>query len=265
MKGKNVKVAAFQFHGSGNLENNLLALERGIKEAAKQKVRVFLTQECALCGYPPVETASVNSIPFDLLNEAISKIKKLAVENNMYIALGTIRRAGNSNVNANELITPDHEELPFYGKRALWGWDAQNFVPGDNPGIYSIDGFKIGVRICFEVRFPEYFRKLFKEDVILTLVSFCDVGDDKQLSKYEIIKSHLITRAVENVMYVMSANSISNHQLAPTCLINPDGIILQSAPKDEEYLMTFFIEEDEPNFGRKGRIVHSRELLRMGI
>lgn len=148
MKGKNIKVAAFQFHGSGNLENNLLTLERGIKEAAQQNIRLLLTQECALCGYPPVETASVNSIPFDLINNSILKIKELAVENNMYIALGTIHRARNNNFNTIELITPDHEKLPFYGKRALWGWDAQKFIPGDNPGIYWIDGFKIGIRIC---------------------------------------------------------------------------------------------------------------------
>jgi len=89
--------------------------------------------------------------------------------------------------------------------------------------------------------------------VILTLVSFCDVGDNKQLSKYEIIKSNLITRAVENAMYVMSANSISHHQLAPACLINPDGMVLQSLPINEEYLMTFVIEEDESNFRQGGK------------
>jgi predicted amidohydrolase len=189
MEGENIKVAAFQFSGSGFIENNYHALERGIKEAARQNVRLLITQECALCGYPPIEVDSVNSINFNIINE-----------------------------------------------------------------------------LCYEVRFPEYFRELFKEDVLMAFVSFCDVGDEKQFThKYEIIKSHLITRAVENAMYIMSVNSISNDQLAPTCLIDPDGLMLQSAPKNEEYLISFVLEKGKSNFGRDGRIKHSKELLKLGI
>lgn len=264
MEGENIKVAAFQFHGSGNIKNNLLSIERGIKEAAKQNVRLLITQECALCGYPPVEVDSVNSIDFDLIHESISKIKQIAIDNNMYIALGTVQCNQNNYFNSIEIITPSNEELPSYNKRALWGWDARNFIPGDSLGVYGIDGFKIGIRICFEVRFPEYFRELFKEDVSLCCVSFCDVGDEKQFAyKYEMIKSHLITRAVENAMYIISVNSISKDQLAPTCLINPDGTILQSAPKDEEYLLSFVLKKGPSNFGRDGRIKHSKELLKI--
>lgn len=261
MVEQGIKVAAFQFRGSGDIAENLSAIERGIKQAAKEDVRLLITQECAICGYPPVEVEGVAAIRFDLIHESILKIKKLARENNMYIALGTVKQARNKLLNGIELITPNDEEQPCYGKRALWGWDVQNFVPGDNSGVYEIDGFKIGIRICYEVRFPEYFRELFKADAVLCAVSFCDVGDEKQAAKYEIIKAHLITRAVENAMYVMSVNSISNHQLAPTCLINPDGKILCAALKDEEYLMTYVIKKGQSNFGRDGRIKHSQELL----
>ncbi|HYH05318.1 MAG TPA: carbon-nitrogen hydrolase family protein [Bacillota bacterium] len=264
METESIKVAAFQFQGSGNIANNLLAIERGITEAARQKVRLLITQECALCGYPPVETESVDLIDFDSVNRAIAKIKQLAKTNNMYIALGTIKRSENNYLNSIEFITPDDEQLLSYSKRALWGWDVQNYVPGNHPGIYVIDGFKIGIRICYEIRFPEYFRELFKENVDLALVSFCDIGEERQVPKYELIKAHLITRAVENAMYVMSVNSISNYQLAPTCIINPDGKVLQSAPSGEEYLLVYEVAKGPSNFGRDGRIKHSKELCQMG-
>lgn len=262
MELEKIKVAAFQFHGSGNIEDNFFSLERGIIKAAKQNVRLLITQECALCGYPPVELDKTNSINFDIINESLLSFKKMAIEKNMYIALGTINFFNNKYFNSVELISPNQKKLIPYSKRALWGWDTQNFIPGDNNrGIYQIDGFKIGIRICYEVRFPEYFRELFKEDVFLALISFCDVGEENQLPKYELIKSHLITRAVENAMYIMSVNSISNHQLAPTCLINPDGVVLHTSPQNEEYLFTYVIERDKSNFGRDGRIKHSKELL----
>ncbi len=45
---ESMKLAAFQFRGSGNIEENLLAIQRGILKASEQNVRFLLTQECAL-------------------------------------------------------------------------------------------------------------------------------------------------------------------------------------------------------------------------
>ncbi|MBN2625877.1 MAG: hypothetical protein JXA95_04355 [Spirochaetales bacterium] len=72
--------------------------------------------------------------------------------------------------------------------------------------------------------------------------------------------SHLVSRAAENAMYVLSANSASLHQLAPTCLIDPDGSILEEAPLDREVLIVREIEFPAPHFGRQGRIIHSESL-----
>ena len=256
-----MKVSAFQFRGSGSIQENLLALERGIEAAARANTRLLLTQECALCGYPPVETSEVSKIDFEELDYTTAQVRELAHKNALYIALGTIQRDKDQYFNSVELITPDGTKLPTYHKRALWGWDAENFVPGHNSGIYTIDNMKVGIRICYEIRFPEYFRELFKEGVEVALVSFCDVSDKENESRYEILRSHLITRAVENAMYCLSVNSLSNIQTAPTCVINPDGIVVQSAPRNEECLLSAQIERDEANLGRAGRIKHSRELL----
>ena len=179
----------------------------------------------------------------------------------MYIGLGTIIPAKDSYFNSIVLISPGHQKLPAYHKRALWGWDRENFRPGHERGIYTIDKVKVGLRICYEVRFPEYFRELFREKVEVAFVSFCDVEQEPNPNRYELMKAHLMTRAVENALVVVSVNSISGYQTAPTCVINPDGAVLALAPLDEEYLLTFEYNNLESNFGRDGRIHHSRELL----
>jgi len=181
-------------------------------------------------------------------------------KNNMYIGLGTIIPDNGKYFNSIALISPHQDNLPSYSKRAHWGWDAENFTQGISSGIYKIDELKIGIRICYEVRFPEYFRELFKESVQIAFVSFCDISNEPDPERYEIIKSHLVTRAVENAMYVMSVNSSTKHQTAPTCLIDPDGNTLAVAPRDGEYLLTFELTDLGSSFGRDGRIKHSKEL-----
>ena len=257
---KRLKVGAFQFAACRSIENNLAALRRGIEKAAQHNVRLLLTQECALCGYPPLEVSSVDSIDRVSLFKAYREISMLARKHRMYVALGMITFDERGTYNSIRIISPDGNDLRPYHKRALWGWDKNNFQPGNEGGIYDIDGIKVGVRICFEVRFPEYFRELFVEQVELALVAFADVGKVEQPGWVNTLQSHLVSRAAENVMYVLSANSTSQHQLAPTCLIDPDGNVVAAAPLNKEYLLAAEIEIGEPNFGRQGRLEYAKVL-----
>lgn len=256
-----MKIAAFQFRGSSSIEDNLAAVERGVALAASQGVRFLITQECALCGYPPIETASVRTIDFGLLQRATRRIQDLAIAHEMYVGVGTILRSGDRYTNSIAVLSPNENAFEPYSKRALWGWDRDNFGQGTHDGIYVIDGRRLGIRVCYEVRFPEYFRELFRAQVRVSLVSFCDVAEAPNPARYDMIKAHLVTRATENAMHILSANSISQFQTAPTCLIDPDGYVVSVAPPDQEYLLAFDLVEDESNLGRDGRIFHSRELL----
>ena len=256
-----MRIGAYQFSGSSSITDNYEAIIRGIESAAKNNVRLLVFQECAACGYPPVETPKIEAIDFELLDLLLHKIRQLAKEHNMYIALGTIRRQASLYYNSLQLVDSNGNILGSYDKRALWGWDLDNFTKGETQGIYQIDDIKVGFRICFEVRFPEYFRELFKSNVQLCFVSFCDVLEHDSIERYNIIKSHLITRAVENVMTIISVNSISKYQTAPTAVIDLNGHIINEAPRNQEYLIIYDYNPPEIDFGAKGRIQNSLELL----
>lgn len=256
-----MKTAVFQFYGSRDILNNRKDIIYGIEKAAENGVRLLVFQECALCGYVPVETKDIHAIDFQLLESIEKEIEALSKRHNMYIAFGTIRRWENDYYNCLKIVSPLEENIEPYDKRALWGWDSENFKKGKNSGIYEIDGFKIGFRICFEIRFPEYFRELYKSGVNLCFVSFCDVSDKPSEERYNIIKSHLITRAVENVMTVISVNSISHFQTAPTAVINQNGRVISEAPKDVPFLLIYDYTIPEVSFGMEGRIKNSDMLI----
>lgn len=256
-----MKVGVFQFHGSDSISDNHEAIIRAIINASQSKVRLLVFQECATCGYPPVETPTIEKINFEILNSYFQEIKQLAKNHDMYIVLGTVRKQISKYYNSLQLIDPNGEIIGNYDKRALWGYDLNNFTKGEALGIYQIDDVKIGFRICFEIRFPEYFRELFKSNVQLCFVSFCDVSEQDSIERYNIIKSHLVTRAVENVMTIISVNSISNFQTAPTAVIDSNGQVVNEAPRNQEYLIVYDYNNPTISYGAEGRIQNSLQLL----
>lgn len=255
-----MRVGVFQFSGSSNINDNYKAITRAIEEASHNKVRLLVFQECATCGYPPVETSKINNIDFQVLNSIMHEIRLIAKENNMYIVLGTIRRNSSKYYNSLHLISPTGDIIGNYDKRMLWGWDMDNFTKGDTQGIYQIDDIKVGFRICYEVKFPECFRELFKSNVQLCFVSFCDVLEQDSIERYNIIKSLLVARAVENVMTIISVNSISKYQTAPTVIIDFKGNIVNEAPRNQECLIIYDYNSPIMDFSAKGQIQNSLEL-----
>ena len=56
-------------------------------------------------------------------------------------------------------------------------------------------------RICYEIRFPEYFRELYVENTDLNVILFYDVSDRDNADRYDLIRAHVRMRAVENVCH----------------------------------------------------------------
>ena len=255
-----MRIGVFQFSATDNLYENHKKITGAIEHAFRQHVRLLVFQECAACGYPPVERPDVESLDFDALQNNLKEIEGLAARYDMYIAIGTITKRDGSLFNSVQLMSPEGRTIGIYDKRALWGWDTEmlsNFTRGINKGIFSVDGIKIGFRICFEVRFPEYFRELYSENVKLCFVSLSDVSDTDNPDRFDLIKAHLRTRAVENVMTAISVNSTSRNQTAPTAVFDHNGRVVLEAPKTQEHLMVYEYIEPEVDFGMNGRIVNS--------
>ncbi len=256
-----MKIGVYQFKGSGDIKNNLNHILNGMEKAATEQVRLTVFQECALCGYPPLEVESRDSIDFQEMETALSEICQAAKKFNMYTALGMIRKDDADYYNSICLISSEGTIMGFYDKKALWGWGTENFKPGQKKGIFKIDGIKIAFRICFDIRFPECFRDCFTSGVQLCFVSFCDVQNKPSPERYDLIKAHLRTRAVENIMTVVSVNTISGYQTAPTAVIGNNGEVITEAPVNEESILVYDFLPAELSFGQKGIAENSRRFV----
>lgn len=256
-----MKIGAYQFTVSGSIAKNMDAIRKGISLAAKESARLLVFPECALTGYPVREERSSN-VDFQTLDVCFAELRKLSVQNAMYLLVGSVTKDGDTYHNSAILFTPDGCDTTPYHKRALWGWDLKNFSEGNPGGIWAVDKLRMGVRICYEVRFPEYFRELYRAKVDFTVVMFNDISETDDLERYELIKAHLRTRAVENVCTVMSVNDASSYQTAPTAVLDNCGKVVTELPRDHEGLLLFDYQTPELSFGAQGRKAVSDRLTK---
>ena len=254
-----MRLAAYQFAVCGDLKKNSEKIKEAIEKAAAEKADFIAFPECALSGYPPTDLASSEEFDCKALPAVLNELQELSDKYNITVLTGSIA-FDEKYVNRAFLIVPKRD-IRHYDKRALYGYDSDNFERGNTDGIFEINGLKVGVRICFEARFPEYFRELYKAETDLDIVIFYAVSDFDDKEKYDVLKSHLVSRAAENVTPILSVDAITPFQSAPTCFINASGRILAEAKRNEEELLIFDFEKSELNFGESGRKRESDRLL----
>lgn len=255
-----MKIGAYQFAVTKNITRNVEIIKNAILHAAQQNVKLLVFPECALTGYPPHDRNDPSSVSFSELVKAYRLLQELADTCEMHIICGTITNDPGHYYNSAIMLSPHHTPQ-FYHKRALWGWDQDHFSQKTTSGIFQAEGLTIGVRICFEVRFPEFFRELYREHTDLNVILFYDVADYNDTDRYELIRSHIRTRAVENVTHTLSVNTIGPYQTAPTALFDRSGHPLAELNPGREQLLLYDLINTKPDFGELGRQQISDRLL----
>jgi deaminated glutathione amidase len=111
--------------------------------------------------------------------------------------------------------------------------ESRSVAPGDEPVVVDIEGVRVGLSICYDLRFPELYRRLAIDGARLLLVPaafMLHTGRDH----WEVL---LRARAIENQCYVAAAAQIGNHEPGRTCygrsmIVDPWGTILAQAPDE---------------------------------
>lgn len=247
-----MRIGAYQFEVTGNIDENRKIILKAISEAVSQKLDLLVFPECALTGYPPYDIPNSAAVDFHRVMACLEELQIVASENKLCIVMGTILKEQEKMYNSAVVFVPNCK--PFvYSKRALWGYDKNYFSSGHSGGVFRLLDRKIGVRICFEVRFPEYFRELYRENTDLNIILFYDISKQEDLQRYELIRSHIRTRAVENICAILTVNTSTNFQTAPTALFNRSGRVLLELTRNKEGLLVYDLDFMPLEFGEQGR------------
>ncbi len=141
---------------------------------------------------------------------SVQAFTNLARNFNCHVAFGMPRIADDGFRISYIIIGPGGEVKATYDKIHLAQYGASMekdyFVPGHKVTVVDINGFRVAPVICYDLRFPELFRRLSigeNADVILHPVAY---PFDFTFPSYH---SFVTVRALENLVYMVSLNRCS--------------------------------------------------------
>jgi predicted amidohydrolase len=220
----------------GEKERNLEVCLARMEEAAALGAQLLVLPECAIPGY--MFDSADEALPFaeEIPGESTEILGGACAQFGMHVVCGLLERDGDSLRNAAVLIGPSGL-IGTYRKTHLPVLGVDRFVvPGDELSVYETPLGRIGVEICYDLRFPEVTRTLALKGADL-------VAHPTNFPLAAKLQTELITvaRAAENRVYLLTANRVGKERRGEFCgwsqIVDPYGKRLAEADETEEALL----------------------------
>jgi len=121
--------------------------------------------------------------------------------------------------------------------------ESSIFTPGIKPTIVSYKGCRIGLAVCFDLRFPELFRFMRLKGASMFIVpSAWYKGKYKLLQWFSLIQS----RAHENGCYIIAVNQVGRFFTGHSLIASPLGyIVVDLGEEEKEFSVELDLNEVE--------------------
>lgn len=231
-----LNIATCQFAVSDDIEANAQAICRLIEQAAKAKADIVHFSECALSGYAGTDFPSFENFDWNLLRQKTKGVMQLAKKMHLWVVLGSTHRLTEPNKPHNSLylITPEGTIADRYDKRFCTEGDLHHYTPGNYFSIFDLHNVKCALLICFDLRFPEIYRALYKEGIQCIFQSFYNSRQIGPSIHTHIMRQTMQTHAACNYFWVSMSNSCGWFCPYPSCFIQPDGEIISQMEDHKE-------------------------------
>ena len=234
------KVGVIQMNSSDKFEANLRFAETQLERAADAGLDLVAFPETFL--YIGTSNVDKHQIAQTLDDELVSHFREKASALNISILLGSIyekivddkQRLFNTSV----LIDRKGELAAVYRKLylcdapSLGHQESTGIKPGETAVVVDHEIGRVGLSICYDLRFPELYRELSAqgaEVIFVPAAFFLYTGKHHWLPL-------LIARAIENQVYIVAPNQWGFHyegriSFGSSVIIDPWGSVLCCAPE----------------------------------
>lgn len=237
----------------GDVAGNAVTAARLVRQAAGAGATVVVLPELFLPAYhPPV--LRDKAVATDLLaldggridDPRLAPLRAVAGQHRVVVVVGAaVRHPDGRRTCSSVLLNRSGTAVVGYDKQHLWGPDENElFTPGRRGATLVVDGWRLGLGICYDGCFPEHGRAAADDG---THGYLCPSG---YLAGSEHRRDlYYAARALDNTMYVVFANAVGG---APPWRFNggaavydPEGRPLHRAADDGEAVVVATLDPAE--------------------
>ena len=231
------KVSCSQLCTSNDVEYNIKRTKKFFLQSVRQKTNFVLTPEVSskISLNKKLLLKSATSMEKDIY---LKEMKSLARRYKKWILIGSlILKIKNKLVNRSVLISSKGKVQCYYDKIHMYDaklsskekyFESKIFNSGKKIKIAKLPWGKLGLSICYDLRFPNMYRKMSKRGAIFLSVPSAFTETTGKKHWHTLLKA----RAIENFSYVFAPGQAGKHcngrkTYGHSLIISPDGKILK--------------------------------------
>jgi nitrilase len=235
-------VAAVQMVSSPKVEENLETARRLLAEAADKGAKlVTLPEYWPIMGM--LDTDKVGHAEQQGQGIIQDFMAAQAREHGFWLIGGTLPLVSDETgrvLNTTLVYDPEGKPVSRYDKIHLFGFtkgdetydEARTIVPGEAVGSFDAPFGKVGLSVCYDLRFPELYRAMGEVALIVVPAAFTHTTG---IAHWEVL---LRARAIENQCYVLASAQGGTHRngrrtFGHSMLIGPWGEVRSQLPEGE--------------------------------
>jgi predicted amidohydrolase len=238
-----VRAAAVQLNATEDVDRNLERADRLVRDAAARGAElVVLPEKWTVLGKREHMAAGAQTLDGAAISWARATAAQLGIDlvaGSLFEHVEDAEKGFNTSVH----IGPDGEIQSVYRKIHLFDVEVDGAVyaesstedPGDEIVVTDLaNGLRLGMSVCYDLRFPELYRILtLRGAELLTVPAAFTLPTTRD--HWEVL---VRARAIENQCFVIAANQIGDHpgglrSGGRSLIVDPWGLVLATAPDTE--------------------------------
>ncbi len=169
----------------------------------------------------------------------VSALRDIARDHSISIVGSYVQRHDPRPLNTCVAIDPNGEVVASFSKIHPFspGGEDLHYDPGDHLSVFTVEGVRFGIAICYDLRFAPLFRAYERQGVHCVLVP--SAWPCSRTRSWEIL---VAARALDNQFYVIGCNPTGTTPVDRYCghslSADPVGVVISRGGEGEELVMT---------------------------
>jgi predicted amidohydrolase len=244
-----MKIACVQMTSACDPADNLPVIAARVKAAAEKGARLVALPET--CSFMEKNRKAMQArLERQEDSGEVAALQAMAQAHHIYLLAGSLILAGENSdkaVNRSLLIAPSGALQAHYDKIHMFDVALENgerhhesatYQAGDRLVVTDVDKVKMGLSICYDLRFPALYRRLAEAKAQVIFVPSAFTQQTGQAHWHVLLRA----RAIETGCFIVAPAQIGVHEngretYGHSLIIDPWGRILAEAADDDEVIM----------------------------